>query len=176
MLPPCKLSAPVFRRLTPTLLANYAKIVPGVRGFAFWLVVGVTVVVIAAKLALTAAVLWQRVISAVIAAGAGYLLYLLPVRNPVVYLAAGAAIAAGLVIAIYRKSPEWHQRVEPALVDLVSPVLIGLSLMLHAFALAPLPGQPQRVNIARVQIGPTNAAILAAGLGSAAADVARHRG
>ena len=81
-----------------------------VRGFAFWLLVGVTVVVIAAKLALTVAVLWQRVISAVIAAGAGYLLYLLPVSNPVVYLAAGAAIAAGLVIAIYRRSPEWHQR------------------------------------------------------------------
>jgi hypothetical protein len=100
----------------------------------------------------------------------------LPVRNPVVYLAAGAALAAGLVIAIYRRSPEWHQRVEPAIVDLVSPVLIGLSLMLHAFALAPLPVQPQHVNIARVQVGPTNAAVLAAGLGSAAARCWRHRG
>ena len=154
------------------LLANYARIAPGVRGFAFWLVIVVTLAVIAGKLALTAAGLWQRVISAAIAAGAGYLLYLMPVRNPVLYLVAGGAIAAGLVIAIYRKSPEWHQRVEPAVIDLMSPVLIGLSLMLHAFALAPLPGQPGRVNIARVQIGPTNASLLAGGIGSAKADVA----
>jgi hypothetical protein len=154
------------------LLANYAKIAPAVRAFAFWLVVVVTVAVIAGKLALTAAGLWLRVISAAIPAGAGYLLYLLAVRNPAVYLATGAAIAAGLVIAIYRKSPEWHQRMEPALVDLVSPVLIGLSLMVHAFALAPLPGQPRHVTIAQVLIGPTSASLLAAGVGSAAAEVA----
>jgi hypothetical protein len=153
-------------------LANYAKIAPGIRAFAFWLIVVVTVVVIAAKLALTAAGLWLRVISAAITAGAGYLLYLLSVRNPVEYLATGGVIAAGLLIAIYRKSLERHQRMEPALVDLVSPVLIGLSLMLHAFALAPLPGQPRRVTIARVQIGPTSASLLAAGVGNAAADVA----
>jgi hypothetical protein len=165
------LASPLQQAYT-SLLANYAKIAPAVRAFAFWLVVVVTVIVIAAKLALTPASLWRRVISAAIAAGAGYLLYSLAVRNPLVYLAAGAAIAAALAIAIYGKSPNWYQRIEPAFADLVSPVSIGLALMLHAFVLAPLPGQPRRVTIARVQVGPTSAAVLASGLGNVTADIA----
>ena len=93
-----------------SVLANYAKIVPGVRGFAFWLVVGVTLVVIAAKLALTAAVLVATGDSAAYRGWRRLPAVLLPVRNPVVYLAAGAAIAAGLVSRSIANLPEWHQR------------------------------------------------------------------
>ena len=159
------------REVYSSLLAGYARAEAGVHAAAFWLVIIVTVAVAAKKLALTSADPMRRVISAAIPAAAGYLLYWLPVRNPVVYLAAGGAIAAGLVAAIYRHSPEWHQSVEPALVDLVSPMLIGLSLMIHAFALPPLPGEPRRVTIARVQTGPTRLSVLATPLGSAMAEV-----
>jgi len=89
-------------------------------------------------------------------------------REPFAYLAAGGAIAGGLAIFMYRHTPEWHQRWEPAVVDVTGARHDRPLARVHAFTLAPLPGQPRRVAVARVEIGPVGAALAADGLGSAA--------
>ncbi|HXM40272.1 MAG TPA: hypothetical protein VN924_03420, partial [Bryobacteraceae bacterium] len=110
-----------------------------------------------------------RAISAAVTVGIGCLAYFAGILGLVVLIVSGAV---ALYLAIYRKAPEWHRRLEPLAADLIGPVLIVLALAFCAFVLPPLPGVPARIAVAHVKLGAVNVALLDESIGSAIVSVA----
>ena len=76
------------------------------------------------------------------------------------------------MVGIYRHLPEWHQKFEPAAVDVIAPLLIGLSLAAHRFIFPALPSSPVGVEVARIQTGETAVSLRDARRGTASIGLA----
>jgi hypothetical protein len=158
-----------FQDLYNALMASYTALGPRLQTVALWLLAIALAITAAAKLALTFGGWAARTLSAAGTVGVGCLAYFAGTLG-VVCLIVGGAVA--LYLAIYRKAPEWHRRLEPLAADLIGPVLIILALAFCAFVLPPLPGTPARVAVAHVDLGAVSVALRDESLGSADVSVA----
>ncbi|MGA2738269.1 MAG: hypothetical protein ABSG65_12580, partial [Bryobacteraceae bacterium] len=158
-----------FQDLYNALMASYTALGPQLHTLALWILAIAFAITALAKLALTFGGWAARAISAAVTVGVGCLAYFAETLGLVVLIVGGAV---ALYLALYRKAPEWHRRLEPLAADLIGPVLIVLALAFYAFVLPPLPGVPAGIAVAHVKLGAVNMALRDESLGSATVSVA----
>ena len=142
-------------------LAELGRVLSRLRALLVWAVVLGCIVIFVLKVLLVAVP--ERLLGRILAAALPVALCLAlygsfgdgtGIRSFAIWsLVASAVLAAASEIVWYRKAAEWHQRVEPLLLDLVAPLLILPPLVLHGYPLALPSGIPRPTQISIAQTG-----------------------
>jgi hypothetical protein len=130
-----------------TLRAAYARLGPRVRALLLWAMVIIAAVTVLAKILLTHRSLPLRLLSAGVVLLAPFLL----VGRFGLWIALGAAavVAVTLLMAVYWRTPEWHEKAEPFAVDLVGPALLAVLVLAYGFVYPPLPAIARTARVAQ---------------------------
>jgi hypothetical protein len=153
--------APAVRQLTregATLAAAYERFAPRLRSLLWWAILMCAAAVAVAKFLLTHDRIWLRAVSAVAVLPAPFL------ARPSgiwVSLAVIAGVAVLLLVLIYRRAREWHQRAEPLAVDLVGPSVLTVLLAGYFYTFPALPRVGETVRLAQARVTGIEARIAA---------------
>ncbi len=144
--------APAARQLTregAALAAAYERLAPRLRRLLWWAILLCAAVTAAAKLVLTDDRIWLRAVSAIVVVPAPFLARGLGIP---VSLCIIGVVAVLLLVLVYRRAREWHQRAEPLAVDLVGPSLLTLLLVGYFYTFPALPRIGGTVRLAQARV------------------------
>lgn len=144
--------APAARQLAregATQAAAYERLAPRLRSLLWWAILLCAAVVAIAKFLLTHDRIWLRAVSAIVVLPAPFFTRGFGVR---VSLGVIAAVAVLLLVLIYRRAREWHQRAEPLAVDLIGPSLLTLLLAGYFYTFPALPRVGGTVRLAQARL------------------------